>query len=172
MGSGGPGEAIFRVEATRTGVPLELPVTRQLAALLERRWGESGTLPEGWVFPSTITGMGAGQAISGTWAQHYKPIGEAGGGRGSPRPMPSDHRAHTRPAPRRRAPSSPGSPTLRGTTASRPGRRYAARARPSPTPKTASRQAAPAPAPGATRSHRKAPGRSSMRGRPPLDWPS
>ena len=55
---------IFRVEATKTGVPLELPVTRQLAALLERRWEESGTLPEGWVFPSTITGMGAGQAIS------------------------------------------------------------------------------------------------------------
>ena len=44
---------IFRVEATKTGVPLELPVTRQLAALLERRWEESGTLPEGWVFPST-----------------------------------------------------------------------------------------------------------------------
>ena len=41
---------IFRVEATKTGVPLELPVTRQLAALLERRWEESGTLPEGWVF--------------------------------------------------------------------------------------------------------------------------
>ena len=38
---------IFRVEATKTGVPLELPVTRQLAALLERRWEESGTLPEG-----------------------------------------------------------------------------------------------------------------------------
>ena len=82
--------------------------------------------------------MGAGQAISGTWAQHYKPIGKAGGGRGSPRPMPSDHRARTRPALRGRAPSSPGSPTLRGITASRPGRRYAARARPSPTPKTAS----------------------------------
>ena len=60
---------IFRVEATKTGVPLELPVTRQLAALLERRWEESGTLPEGWVFPSTITGMEAGQAISGTWAR-------------------------------------------------------------------------------------------------------
>ena len=28
---------IFRVEATKTGVPLELPVTRQLAALLGRR---------------------------------------------------------------------------------------------------------------------------------------
>ena len=50
------------------------------------------------MFPSAITGMGAGQAISGTWAQHYKPIGEAGGARGSPRPMPSDHRARTRPA--------------------------------------------------------------------------
>ena len=65
---------IFRVEATKTGVPLELPVTRQLAALLERRWEESGTLPEGWVFPSTITGMGHIRYL----AQHYKPIGEAG----------------------------------------------------------------------------------------------
>ena len=64
---------IFRVEATKTGVPL--PVTRQLAALLERRWEESGTLPEGWVFPSTITGMGHIRGL----AQHYKPIGEAGG---------------------------------------------------------------------------------------------
>ena len=66
---------IFRVEATKTGVPLELPVTRQLAALLERRWEESGTLPEGWVFPSTITGMGHIRGL----AQHYKPISEAGG---------------------------------------------------------------------------------------------
>ena len=66
---------IFRVEATKTGVPLELPVTRQLAALLERRWEDSGSLPEGWVFPSTITGMGHIRNL----AQHYKPIGEAGG---------------------------------------------------------------------------------------------
>ena len=27
----------FRVEAAKTGVPLELPVTRQLAAILQRR---------------------------------------------------------------------------------------------------------------------------------------
>ena len=56
---------IFRVEATKTGVPLEWPVTRQLAALLERRWEESGTLPEGWVFPSTITGMGHIRRLAG-----------------------------------------------------------------------------------------------------------
>ena len=49
--------------------------TQQLAALLERRWEESGTLPEGWVFPSTITGMGHIRGL----AQHYKPVGEAGG---------------------------------------------------------------------------------------------
>ena len=35
---------IFRVEETKTGVPLELPITRQLAAILERRWEESGAL--------------------------------------------------------------------------------------------------------------------------------
>ena len=66
---------IFRVDETKTGAPLELPITRQLAAILERRWEESGHLPEGWVFPSTITGMGYLRRL----AQHYRPISEAGG---------------------------------------------------------------------------------------------
>ena len=46
---------VFRVEETKTGEPLELPITRQLAAILERRWAPRETLPgslRGWVFPS------------------------------------------------------------------------------------------------------------------------
>ena len=45
----------FRVEETKTGVPLELPITRQLASILERRQAESQSLPactQDWVFPS------------------------------------------------------------------------------------------------------------------------
>ena len=38
LGADRPGNALtFRVEETKTGVPLELPITRQLAAILERR---------------------------------------------------------------------------------------------------------------------------------------
>ena len=44
-------ELVFRVDETKTGAPLELPITRQLAAILDRRWAESGHLPGGWVFP-------------------------------------------------------------------------------------------------------------------------
>ena len=36
---------VFRVEETKTGEPLELPVTPQLAAILERRWAACETLP-------------------------------------------------------------------------------------------------------------------------------
>ena len=46
---------ILRVEETKTGEPLELPVTRQLAAIFERRraaCAEPGAEPEGWLFPS------------------------------------------------------------------------------------------------------------------------
>ena len=49
---------VFRVEETKTGAPLELPITRQLAAILERRWAESGSLPDGWVFPSATSRTG------------------------------------------------------------------------------------------------------------------
>ena len=47
---------ILRVEETKTGEPLELPITRQLAALLERRRLEASASNGGaqqWVFPST-----------------------------------------------------------------------------------------------------------------------
>ena len=45
----------FRVDDTKSGAPLELPVTRQLAAILERRLAERERFPattRGWVFPS------------------------------------------------------------------------------------------------------------------------
>ena len=51
----------FRVEETKTGVPLELPVTRQLSAILERRRAESEGLPDNiraWVFPSLTSASG------------------------------------------------------------------------------------------------------------------
>ena len=43
---------ILRVEETKTGEPLELPLTRQLAAVLARRAEAGGRAAEGWVFPS------------------------------------------------------------------------------------------------------------------------
>ena len=45
-----------RVEETKTGEPLELPITRQLAAVLERCHDRSGG--EGWLFPSTLSATG------------------------------------------------------------------------------------------------------------------
>ena len=68
----------FRIEETKTGVPLELPITRQLAAILARRRGEAGngTGPAGpWVFPSTTSASGHAEEL-----QHlYARIGRAAG---------------------------------------------------------------------------------------------
>ncbi len=51
--------AILRVEETKTGEPLELPLTRQLAAVFERRREEAhGAAAEGWVFPSLTSATG------------------------------------------------------------------------------------------------------------------
>ena len=66
---------VFRVEETKTGAPLELPITRQLAAILERRWVQSGSHPDGWVFPSLTSGSGRIAALS----HLYAPISKAGG---------------------------------------------------------------------------------------------
>ena len=46
---------ILRVQETKTGEPLELPITRQLAAIFERRrahGGERGLESKGWLFPA------------------------------------------------------------------------------------------------------------------------
>ena len=52
---------ILRVDETKTGEVLELPITRQLAAVLERRRAEcerAGNAAEGWVFPSRTSQSG------------------------------------------------------------------------------------------------------------------
>ena len=68
---------ILRVEETKTGEPLELPVTRQLAALLERRRLDAGAGngdAHRWVFPST---GGSGHVVE---LQHlYRRITRAAG---------------------------------------------------------------------------------------------
>ena len=65
----------FRVDATKTDVPLELPVTRQLAAVLERRRAEGGRSAEGWVFPSSQSRTGH----VATAENLYEGIEKAGG---------------------------------------------------------------------------------------------
>ena len=55
------GRAVLRVEYTKSGEPLAFPITRQLAAILERRLAERERFAEatrGWVFPSEISGSG------------------------------------------------------------------------------------------------------------------
>ena len=51
----------FRVDDTKTRVPLELPITHQLVAILERRLAEGGDYPahvRDWVFPSPTSATG------------------------------------------------------------------------------------------------------------------
>ncbi len=71
---------LFRVEETKTGVPLELPVTGQLGEILARRRADgedvSGEL-RGWVFPSPLSGSGHVEELHA----HYEAIGRAGGAR-------------------------------------------------------------------------------------------
>ena len=70
----------LRVEETKTGEPLELPLTRQLAAILERRFAERERLPEHsrvWVFPSETSRSGR---INSSMQHLNARIGEAGGG--------------------------------------------------------------------------------------------
>ena len=72
---------VFRVEDTKTGAPLEPPITRQLAAILGRRFAESGASPGDvgdWVIPSSVPGaLGHIADLS----QYYGRIGETGGTR-------------------------------------------------------------------------------------------
>ena len=51
------------------------PITRQLGAVIDRRWEESGTHPDGWVFPSNRRGLGHIARLS----QYHGLIGGAGG---------------------------------------------------------------------------------------------
>lgn len=67
-------KGLFRVEETKTGVPMELPVTRQLGTTLARRRAEGGTVPvelRGWVFPSRTSARG-------TWGSCKRTTGRSG----------------------------------------------------------------------------------------------
>ena len=69
---------LFRVEETKTGVPLELPVTRQLGEILARRRAEGDAVGEElrvWVFPSPMSDSGHVEDLY----RHYGAIGRAGG---------------------------------------------------------------------------------------------
>ena len=66
------------VEETKSGEPLEIPVVRQVAAILERRLAERGDFPEAsriWVFPSETSASGRLSSLQQLNAR----IGEAGG---------------------------------------------------------------------------------------------
>ena len=69
---------LVRVEETKSGVPLELPVTRQLGEILARRRANSDAMPEafrGWVFPSQFSKSGHVEELHA----HYAGITKVGG---------------------------------------------------------------------------------------------
>ena len=69
---------LFRVEETKTRVPLELPVTRQLGEILARRQAEGHTVGEElrvWAFPSPMSDSGHVEELY----RYYGAIGRAGG---------------------------------------------------------------------------------------------
>ena len=71
---------ILRVDETKTGEVLELPVTRQLGDLFERRHKDAGGVESGgsltgWVFPSEKSASGHIEDVY----KFYAPIGKAGG---------------------------------------------------------------------------------------------
>ena len=72
-------KGLFRVEETKTGAPLELPVTRQLGTILARRQESDADREElrGWVFPSPLSESGHVEELQA----HYESIGRAGGSR-------------------------------------------------------------------------------------------
>ena len=69
---------LFRVEETKTGVALELPITRQLGVILARRRANSDAMPadlRGMVFPSLSSKSGHVEELHG----HYARIGKVSG---------------------------------------------------------------------------------------------
>ena len=71
---------VLRVEETKSGEPLELPVTRQLAAIFERLRPDCGgeAAPSGWLFPSPKKAR-AGHVAD--IARFYEDIGKVAGTR-------------------------------------------------------------------------------------------
>ena len=69
---------LFRVDETKSGVPLELPITRQLGEILSRRRANSDALPaelRDWVFPSLSSKSGHVVELH----SHHDRITKAGG---------------------------------------------------------------------------------------------
>ena len=69
---------LFGVEETKTGVPLELPMTRQLQAIFARRRANSDAMPaslRAWVFPSPSSASGHVEELHA----HYARITKTGG---------------------------------------------------------------------------------------------
>ena len=69
---------VLRVEETKTGEVLELPITDQLAVIFKRlgeRFEESGMLLSGWLFPSSKSRSGHVEGVQ----QYYAEITEKGG---------------------------------------------------------------------------------------------
>ena len=73
-----PKHRILRVDETKTGEVLELPITLQLAAIFDRRcadWGDAEHPPSGWVFPSRTSKSGHVLDVQ----RFHAGIGRAGG---------------------------------------------------------------------------------------------
>ena len=73
-----PAKGCFRIEATKSGRPLDLPITRQVAAILERRRVAARArvrAPAGWVFPGPA-GRGPFSHLSG-WYGRISEVGRA-----------------------------------------------------------------------------------------------
>ena len=69
---------LFRVEETKSGTPLELPITRRLGEILARRRAHSDAAPADlreWVFPSDSSASGHVEELH----THYARITKAGG---------------------------------------------------------------------------------------------
>ena len=69
---------LFRVEETKSGEPLELPITHQLRTILVRRQADCTTFPEhlgAWVFPSLTSASGHVEELQ----KHHEQITGAGG---------------------------------------------------------------------------------------------
>ena len=73
-----PEQGYFRIEETKSGQPLELPITRQVSAILERRREEARARtrpPAGWVFPGPVR-CGPFSHVNG-WYGHISEMGGA-----------------------------------------------------------------------------------------------
>jgi len=77
---------ILQVEETKTGEPLELPLTRQLATVLEHRRAEAGGRDDGWVFPSSTSVTGHLKTFTATMRASARQRARASGSTGCAMP--------------------------------------------------------------------------------------